>query len=67
MILMLWFYISGLVLLTGAEMNAEIEHASPHGKSAGEKAPGGKKKSGRRPSARGRNSSGRIAKPFRRP
>ena len=29
MVLMLWFYISGLVLLVGAEMNAEIEHASP--------------------------------------
>src|SRR5262245_48166686 len=32
MILLLWFYISGLVILVGAEMNAEIEHASPHGK-----------------------------------
>ena len=30
MILLLWFYISGLVILIGAEMNAEIEHASPH-------------------------------------
>lgn len=29
MILMLWFYISALVVLVGAEMNAEIEHASP--------------------------------------
>lgn len=27
MVLMLWFYISGLVILIGAEMNAEIEHA----------------------------------------
>jgi membrane protein len=27
MVLMLWFYISGLVILLGAEMNAEIEHA----------------------------------------
>jgi membrane protein len=27
-ILMLWFYISGLAILAGAEMNAEIEHAS---------------------------------------
>jgi membrane protein len=28
MILMLWFYISGLVILIGAEMNVEIEHAA---------------------------------------
>ena len=42
MILLLWFYISGLVILVGAEMNAEIEHASPHGKEPGEKIPGQK-------------------------
>jgi membrane protein len=40
MILLSWFYISGLVLLIGAEMNAEIEHASPHGKGPGEKVRG---------------------------
>jgi membrane protein len=38
MVLMLWFYLSGLVILIGAEMNAEIEHASPYGKAEGEKA-----------------------------
>ena len=38
MVLMLWFYISGLVILIGAEMNAEIEHASPEGKGEGERA-----------------------------
>jgi membrane protein len=43
---MLWFYISGLVLLLGAEMNAEIEHASPYGKAAGEKVPGQRRKIG---------------------
>jgi len=48
MILLLWFYISGLVILLGAEMNAEIEHASPHGKDEGEKVPGQKRKIGRR-------------------
>ena len=40
MVLMLWFYISGAVILVGAEMNAEIEHASPYGKEPGEKIPG---------------------------
>lgn len=42
MILLLWFYISGLVLLIGAEMNAEIEHASSEGKNPGEKVQGQK-------------------------
>ncbi len=45
-VLMLWFYISGLSILIGAEMNAEIEHASPHGKDPGEKVPGQKRKLG---------------------
>jgi membrane protein len=43
MVLLLWFYISGLVMLFGAEFNAEIEHASPYGKAAGEKVPGQKR------------------------
>ncbi len=47
-VLMLWFYLSALAVLTGAEMNAEIEHASPHGKDPGEKVPGEKKKLGAR-------------------
>jgi hypothetical protein len=46
MVLMLWFYVSGLVILVGAELNAEIEHASPYGKDVGEKVPGEKKKIG---------------------
>ena len=46
MILMLWFYISGLVILMGAEMNAEIEHASPYGKESGEKVPGQRRRLG---------------------
>lgn len=45
-VLMLWFYLSGLAVLAGAELNAEIEHASPYGKDPGEKAPGEKKKLG---------------------
>jgi membrane protein len=40
MVLLLWFYITGLVTLLGAELNAEIEHASPYGKAVGEKVPG---------------------------
>jgi membrane protein len=43
MVLMLWFYLSGIALLLGAELNAEIEHASPYGKDAGERVPGEKK------------------------
>jgi membrane protein len=40
MVLMLWFYLSGLAILVGAEMNAEIEHASPEGKDPGERVKG---------------------------
>jgi membrane protein len=43
MVMMLWFYISGLVILLGAEMNAEIEHAAPEGKNEGEKVAGEKR------------------------
>jgi len=46
MILLLWFYVSGLCILMGAELNAEIEHASPYGKAPGEKVPGQRKKIG---------------------
>ena len=46
MVLLLWFYVSGIALLVGAELNAEIEHASPYGKDVGEKAPGERKKIG---------------------
>jgi len=45
-VLLLWFYASGLAILIGAEMNAEIEHASPYGKDPGEKVPGQKRKLG---------------------
>ena len=46
MVLMLWFYLSGIAILMGAELNSEIEHASPYGKDVGEKVPGEKKKIG---------------------
>jgi membrane protein len=45
-VLMMWFYLSGLAILVGAELNAEIEHASPHGKAPGEKGPGQKRQLG---------------------
>src|SRR5581483_5558708 len=45
-VLMLWFYVSSLALLVGAELNSEIEHASPYGKDPGEKVPGEKAKLG---------------------
>jgi len=48
MVLMLWFYCSGIALLLGAEMNAEIEHASPYGKDPGERVAGEKKVVGAR-------------------
>lgn len=43
MVLMLWFYCSGLALLLGAELNAEVDHASPHGKDPGERVAGEKR------------------------
>jgi membrane protein len=43
---MLWFYVSSLAVLLGAELNAEIEHASPYGKDPGDKTIGEKKKIG---------------------
>lgn len=41
-VLLLWFYVSGLAILVGSELNAEIEHASPHGKSPGLKSADGR-------------------------
>lgn len=45
-LLLLWFYLSGLVIILGAELSAEIEHASPWGKAPAEKVPGEKRKIG---------------------
>lgn len=36
-LMMLWLYLSALALLVGAEVNSVIEHASPYGKSPGQK------------------------------
>jgi membrane protein len=46
MVLLLWFYLSGFVLLLGAVMNATIEHATPIGKDPGEKVEGQKRRIG---------------------
>jgi membrane protein len=46
MVLLLWFYLSGLALLLGAVMNAKIEHAAPIGKAPGEKVEGQKRRIG---------------------
>ena len=40
MVVLLWMYVTGVAILVGGEMNAEIEHASPEGKAPGEKRPG---------------------------
>ena len=45
-ILMLWFYLTDFAVLVGAELNAEIEHASPWGKAPGDKVPGEKRRIG---------------------
>jgi membrane protein len=47
-VVLLWFYISGIAILAGAELNAEIEHASPYGKAPGQKNAQGKLLIGRR-------------------
>jgi membrane protein len=47
-VLMLWFYVSSLAILAGAELNAEIEHASPYGKAPGQKTAAGRRMIGRR-------------------
>jgi membrane protein len=67
MVLLLWFYASGLAILIGAELNSEIEHASPYGKDIGERMPGEKKAVGavaeRRYLERQKRGE-RVVKPF---
>ncbi len=67
MVLMLWLYLTGLVIIVGAEMNAEIEHASPHGKAAGEKVPGQRKSIGARAAREFRERGARVVAPARQP
>jgi membrane protein len=63
MVLLLWFYISGLVALLGAELNAEIEHASPYGKAAGEKIAGQRRAIGALAFGRYRAKAPEVAAP----
>jgi membrane protein len=65
-ILMLWFYFTGIAILIGGEINSEIEHAmaeagDPTAKEKGEKAPGQKETKGKdtpdRDQLRGRDVS----------
>jgi membrane protein len=46
MLLLLWFYLTGLAVVLGAEVSAEIEHASEWGKAPLKTAAGRKKKLG---------------------
>jgi membrane protein len=48
MVVLLWLYVSGIAILVAAELNAEIEHASPHGKAPGQKTPDGRRVIGAR-------------------
>jgi membrane protein len=61
-ILMLWFYFTGIAILVGGEMNSEIENAmakqgAPDAKEKGEKAPDAGKDSG----AKSKDSSSRAS------
>jgi membrane protein len=62
-LLLLWFYLSGFVIVVGAEMNAEIEHASPWGKNPGEHQPSEKKKIGVAAAKEYRENGARLPKP----
>lgn len=50
MVVLLWLYVSGIAILVAAELNAEIEHASPHGKAPGQKTSDGRRVIGARAS-----------------
>jgi membrane protein len=66
-LLLLWFYLSGFVIVVGAEMNAEIEHTSPWGKAPGEKHFGERKKIGVAAARAYRERAQAVPKPPGRP
>jgi membrane protein len=61
MVLLLWLYVTGLVVLAGAELNSEIEHASSEGKAPGENVPGLRAGFERGPDSRLARPAGRPA------
>jgi hypothetical protein len=61
-LLLLWFYLSGLVIVIGAELNAEIEHASP-GRRHQAKVPGEKGRSARLQLQRTADDAGDSSRP----
>lgn len=61
MLLLMWFYVSGIAVVVGAELNAEIEHASPWGKNYGERTPGERMKIGARAERAWRETSARAS------
>ena len=63
-VVLLWFYISGIAILAGAELNAEIEHASPYGKAPRARSAQGKLLLGRR-AARVENVNTTATRPER--
>ena len=70
-VLLLWFYASSLAVLAGAELNAELEHASPYGKGPGERTATGRRVIGARAArefeARGGRPSGHDTRSRQRP
>jgi membrane protein len=58
---------TGLAIVIGAEVNAEIEHASPWGKDPGEKVPGERRKIGLAAARAYRERQDRQAKEDRTP
>ena len=52
MVALLWLYVSSIAVLIGAELNSEIEHASPYGKAPGQKTLDGRHVLGPRASGR---------------
>jgi len=66
-VVLLWFYISGIAILAGAELNAEIEHTSPYGKAPGQKNAQGKLLLGRRAARAFRERQRSIESPLESP
>jgi membrane protein len=62
-VVLLWFYVSSIAVLLGAELNAEIEHASPYGKEPGMKTQTGRRVLGLRAERLFKGAPDRVAAP----